>query len=96
MIVQITGFTSSLPPFDIFLCDPTNTSCFFVSGLTEIPPSIIIDTEDYFPNEIYLYLKIIDINGCIYTSPLDCDIVGKVFQDLFYFKFMDDEKYYYG
>ena len=33
MIVQITGDTGGLEPYDIFLCDPTNTGCFYISGL---------------------------------------------------------------
>lgn len=72
MIVQVTGSTNTLPPFDVFLCDATNTSCFYISGLTELNPIVIINTENYFPAEDYLLLKIIDTNGCINTTTLDC------------------------
>lgn len=94
MIVQLTGFTSSLPPFDVFLCDATNTSCFYVSGLTSLNPTVTINTNNYFPNENILYLRIVDLNGCVYSDKLDCGY-GKMYQDTIYFKFMDDVGYYF-
>lgn len=72
MIIEITGVTSGQSPYDVYICDPTNTSCFYVSGSTNIPPSIIFNTEDYFPNETVLYLKTIDTNGCIHTEMVSC------------------------
>lgn len=72
MLVQITGSTSAQTPFDVFLCDPTNTSCFYVSGLTNLTPIVSFETQNYFPNEDYLYLKIIDTNGCTDLTILDC------------------------
>ena len=92
MIIQITGDTGGLEPYDIYLCDPTNVACFYISGLTSIPATVEFDSQYYFPNEDLLYLRIVDTNGCIYSTPLDC--VGfKAFQDVIYFKFMDDIPY---
>ena len=92
MIVQITGATSGQAPYDIFICDTTNTSCFFVSGNTTFPSIVTIDTEDFFPNIDLLYLRIIDSNGCVYNYFLNCGIY-KLFQDDNFFLFMDDDNY---
>lgn len=92
MIINITGETGTLEPLDIFLCDPTNTGCFYISGLTTIPGTVIINTQNYFPNESFLYLKIIDTNGCIYLTEIDCGI-QKAFQDEIFFNFMNGVGY---
>ncbi len=92
MIVQITGDTGGLEPYDIFLCDPTNTGCFYISGLTYIPATVEFNTQYYFPNETFLYLKIVDTNGCVYLTPLNCN-PQKAFQDTIYFNFMDGTNY---
>jgi hypothetical protein len=92
MIVQITGTTGGLSPYDIFLCDSTLTGCFYVSGVTNIPTTVIINTESYFPNETFLYIKIVDSNGCVYLNNIDCS-VQKIFQDGVLFDFMDGVPY---
>lgn len=92
MIIQITGDTGGVEPYDIFLCDPTNVACFYISGLTTIPATVEINSQYYFPNEDLLYLKIIDAIGCTWSYQLDC--VGfKAFQDTIYFNFMDGISY---
>ena len=91
MNVEITGVTSGQPPYDIFICDSTNTSCFFVSGSTFIPPSVIFDTDDFFPNEQHLHVRLIDTNGCVHNNSLVCN--QKIYQDANYFIFMDGNNY---
>lgn len=94
MLIEITGVTSGQSPYDVFLCNPDLTSCFYISGNTIIPPSVIIDTQNYFPNEFLLNLKIIDTNGCTFIKTIDCPD-GKAFQDDILFIFMDDIRYYF-
>lgn len=72
MLIEITGVTSGQSPYDIFLCNTGGTSCFFVSGNTFIPPSINIDTQNYFPSEDTLLVRLIDTNGCVYDEIQDC------------------------
>jgi len=91
MIIEITGTTSGQSPYDVFLCDPTNTGCFFVSGNTFIPPNVIIQTENYFPGEQILYIRLLDTNGCLKSYELVCG--QKLFQDGFGFSFMNDSRY---
>lgn len=94
MIIQITGDTGGVEPYDIFLCDPSNTSCFYVSGLTNIPATVEFNTNNYFPNETILYVRIIDLNGCVYTKEINCE-GQKAFQDIIYFDFMNGFEYYF-
>ena len=68
MTIEITGTTGGQSPYDIFLCNTGGTSCFYISGNTNIPPSIIIDSDNYFPNEDSLLLRIIDTNGCVFDE----------------------------
>jgi len=72
MIIEITGVTSGQPPYDVFICDTGGTACFFVSGNTNIPPSVIIDTNNFFPYKEQIIIKIIDTNGCIYQNLQNC------------------------
>lgn len=72
MIIQITGVTSGNSPYDVFLCDTGYTSCFLISGSCTIPPTVIIDTDYFFPNYNYVGLKLVDTNGCIITQNQVC------------------------
>jgi len=72
MIIEITGVTSGQSPYDIFLCNTGGTSCFFVSGNCSIPPSVIIDSDNYFPSEETLLLRLIDTNGCVHDEIQNC------------------------
>jgi hypothetical protein len=88
MIIQITGDTGGNEPYDIFLCDSSNVSCFYVSGLTTIPGTVYINTSLYFPGEELLYIRIVDNSGCVYSTVIDC-AGQKAYQDDIYFNFMD-------
>ena len=92
MIIEITGVTNGAGPYDIYLCDPTNTSCFYISGNTSIHGSVYVNTESFFPNENLLYIKIVDTSGCIKYYLINCS-EQKLFQDLFFFDFMDGNHY---
>jgi hypothetical protein len=72
MLIEITGTTGGQSPYDVFLCNTGGTSCFYISGNTNIPPSIIIDSDNYFPNEDSLLLRIIDTNGCVFDEIENC------------------------
>jgi hypothetical protein len=91
MLIEITGVTSGQAPYDVFICNQANTSCFLVTGGTNIPPTLIFDTELYFPYEQVVTLKIIDLFGCQITDIVVCR--AKIFQDDFGFKYMDDNNY---
>jgi hypothetical protein len=72
MIIQITGVTSGTSPYDVFLCDTGYTSCFLISGSCQIPPTVVVNTDYFFPNYYYVGLKLVDTNGCIFTQNQVC------------------------
>jgi hypothetical protein len=92
--IQITAITGT-PTYDIYVCDITNTYCFFVSGFTStIPPNFVFTVPPPLEGVESLLLKIIDSNGCEKFILLVCeDQVEKQFQDLDLFYFQDIEIY---
>lgn len=91
MLITVTGSTSGTSPYNIYICDATNTSCFYVSGVTSIPPSVIIDSDNYFPNEDSLHLKIIDGSMCEKSFDINC--IGYLYQNNVVVIFMDGNDY---
>jgi hypothetical protein len=72
MIIYVTGVTSGTSPYDVFLCNTGYTSCFLISGSCQIPPTVVINTNYFFPNYNYLGLKIVDTKGCIFREVQIC------------------------
>lgn len=89
MLITITGVTSGNSPYNIYVCDSNNAACFYVTGVTNIPPSIIIDTDNFFPNAPAVYLKILDGTLCERLYLLECGVYN--FQDTNIFIFMDGD-----
>jgi hypothetical protein len=73
MQIQITGVTSGNSPYDIYVCNWDLTACFYVSGVTTIPPNININTENYLPTIGLIKVKIIDADGCIEIIEFPCE-----------------------
>ena len=91
MLIEITGVTSGTSPYNIYVCDSNNTACFFVTGVTSFSPSLVIDTDSFFPNLQAVYLKIIDGTLCEKLFLLECG--GYIFQDGDLYLFMDGNQY---
>ena len=91
MLIEITRVTSGTSPYNIYICDSNNIGCFFVSGVTTFPPSVIIDTDNFFPSETSFYLKIIDGAICEKLYLLDC--INYIYQNNVVVIFMDDNNY---
>ena len=92
-VLELTSVSGS-NPYDIYVCDITNTYCFLVSGSTIIPPLFSFIVPPPLDEVTELLLKIIDNNACekfYYYSCFDQPI--KQFQDLVIFNFMDGEIY---
>lgn len=89
MLITITGITSGSSPYNIYICDSNNTACFYVSGVTSIPPSVVIDTDNFFPNAPAVYLKILDGTLCEKLYLLECGVY--LFQNGNVFIFMDGD-----
>jgi hypothetical protein len=91
MLITITGVTSGNSPYNIYVCDSNNVACFYVTGVTTIPPSIIIDTDNFFPNAPAVNLKIIDGSMCEKIFLMDCG--GYIYQNDVIVIFMDGNNY---
>ena len=72
MIIDVTGVTSGSSPYLIYLCDWSLNSCFFITGVTSIPPIVQIDSNYYFPGLQLLKVKIFDNDGCFEIIDAPC------------------------
>ena len=72
MQIQITGVTSGNSPYDIYVCNWDLTACFYVSGVTTIPPNITINTNNYLPSTNIIKVKIVDADGCVEIIEFPC------------------------
>jgi hypothetical protein len=92
-IIQINSI-SGTPPYDIYVCDITLTSCFLVSGSTVITPPLQFAVPSPLSNVTSLILKIIDSLGCEKFILLTCgEFYGKQFEDFEVFMFQDFDIY---
>lgn len=72
MTFELTGI-SGHSPYDIYICDITDTYCYLVeSGITTIPPSIELITPSEFGGVEELIIKVIDIEGCKFFRYYTC------------------------
>jgi surface protein len=61
--LTISGVTGT-PPYEVQVCDITNTTCVIVTGSTIIPPTYTFDVPPPFVGTNSLLIKIIDSLGC--------------------------------
>ena len=61
--ITITNITGT-SPYDLYVCDVTNTLCVFISGLTSVPPSYTFIVPPPLNTSGSLLIKIIDGDGC--------------------------------
>jgi len=63
-IIEISGVTGH-SPYDIIICDITNTYCYTVeTGVVSIPPTLYINPPTQLNGVNSLLIKIIDSSGC--------------------------------
>jgi hypothetical protein len=61
--IEITN-VNGVGPYQVKVCDVTNTTCVTITGATYIPPSFTFLTPPPFENVESLLIKIIDSTGC--------------------------------
>ena len=69
--ITISGVTGT-SPYDVYVCDVTNTYCFLVSGGTTIPPSFTFKPVYPLNNVDSLLVKLIDSNNCEIFNYYEC------------------------
>ena len=86
--VIISG-TTGTPPYEIQVCDITNTYCYLVSSGETIPPAYTFYVPPPLDVVESFLLKIIDSNGCERFELLTCPVENKMFEDGIFFLFED-------
>lgn len=68
--ITISG-TTGTPPYDVFVCDTTNTYCYLVSGGTYIT-TYTFQVPPPLNNVNSLLIKLIDSTGCELFNFYEC------------------------
>ena len=63
-INDITGST----PYQVYICQTGNTSCFYISEITDVDLPYVFDIPAPYNNSDSYLLKIIDNFGCIISG----------------------------
>ena len=69
--IEISG-TTGTSPYDIYLCDITNSYCYLMSGSTSIPPSVTFIVHPPLDDVNSLLIKLVDFNGCEIFHYYEC------------------------
>ena len=67
--ITISGLGGS-SPFDVYVCDPTITTCIYVSTITPIDLPYVFEIPAVFSTLTDFVVKVVDDNDCIITSNL--------------------------
>jgi len=92
--ITISG-TLGTPPYDVYVCDITNTYCDLVSGGTYIT-TYTFDVPYPLNNVDQLLLKLVDSNGCEKFILMNCQqfvISDILFEDGSFFLFEDGNEF---
>lgn len=63
--VNINAITGQ-SPYDVYICQPDGTSCFYISTITALPYTFNIPSP-YDISDEYM-LKVIDNNNCVISG----------------------------
>ncbi len=69
--ITISGITGN-PPYDVYVCDVTNTYCYLITGSTLIPPTLVFDVPTPLDDVNNVLVKITDISGCTTFISYSC------------------------
>ncbi len=67
MAVQVTinSITGS-SPYDVYICQPDGTGCFFISTINSVP--YVFDIPEPYDTSTSYLLKVIDSNNCVISG----------------------------
>lgn len=69
--IQISAATGT-PPYDVYICDITLTTCYLISGGTTIPPTVEYTLTGLFENTTPIIVKLVDSQGCEFFKVINC------------------------
>jgi hypothetical protein len=69
--VNINGITGGTEPYDVYVCQPNNTSCFYISTIMDSylnPNPYEFDIPAPYDNSQAYLIKLVDSNDCIISG----------------------------
>jgi len=63
-ISNITGQT----PFDIYVCQPSGDSCFYINTITNVELPYVFDIPEPYNTGTSYMIKAVDYNNCLITG----------------------------
>lgn len=66
--VYINGITGGTEPYNIYICQPDNTSCFYIATIEDTNLPYEFDIPEPYDNSPAYLLKMIDTKGCIISG----------------------------
>ncbi len=66
--VNISGVTGGVEPYDVYVCQPNNTSCFYISTISDDQLPYEFDIPSPYDSSPAYLIKLVDTNECIISG----------------------------
>jgi hypothetical protein len=66
--VYINGITGGTEPYDVYVCQPNNTSCFYMNTINDSDFPYEFDIPQPYDGSAAYLIKIIDNKNCIISG----------------------------
>ena len=67
--VNINGITGGTEPYNVYVCQPNNTSCFYISTIMDSDLNQFeFDIPAPYDNSPAYFIKLVDSNDCIISG----------------------------
>jgi hypothetical protein len=66
--VYINGLTGGTEPYDVYVCQPNNTSCFYISTINDSDLPYVFDIPAPYNTSPAYLIKVIDSKECILSG----------------------------
>jgi len=66
--VYINGLTGATQPYDVYVCQPDNTGCFYISTIENSDLPYEFDIPAPYDVSVAYMIKLIDDNDCIISG----------------------------
>ena len=66
--VYINGITGGTEPYNIYICQPDNTGCFYIATIEDTDLPYEFDIPEPYDNSPAYLLKMTDQKGCVISG----------------------------
>jgi hypothetical protein len=66
--VFINGLTGGTEPYDVYVCQPDNTGCFYISTIENSDLPYVFDIPPPYDVSVAYMIKLIDNKECIISG----------------------------